>query len=52
VHHKVVVFTGALDFAVRKGIVEVDEAIPGLTWLVLLHDPAKTVAPVAFATSD
>lgn len=44
--HKIVVFTGALDYPVRKGIVEIDEAIPGLTWLVLLQAPNRTLRQV------
>ena len=41
--HRLVVFTGAFDYAVRRGIVAIDEAIPGLTWLVLLHRPPRTL---------
>jgi peptidoglycan/xylan/chitin deacetylase (PgdA/CDA1 family) len=43
VPNKIVVITGNLDYAVRKGIVEIDEAISGLDWLVLLHAPRKTL---------
>ena len=38
---RVVVFTGDLSFAVRKGIVLADNAIAGMTWLVLVHSPRK-----------
>jgi peptidoglycan/xylan/chitin deacetylase (PgdA/CDA1 family) len=39
--HRIVVFTGDLSFAVRKGIVLADKAIAGLTWLVVVHSPRK-----------
>ena len=39
---RVVVFTGNLSYSVRKGIVDIDEAIPSLEWLILLHSPPKT----------
>ncbi len=38
----IVVFTGNLAYSVRKGIVEIDRAIPGLSWLVVLGTPRKT----------
>jgi peptidoglycan/xylan/chitin deacetylase (PgdA/CDA1 family) len=38
---RLVVFTGDLAFSVRKGIVEIDGAIPGLSWLVVLHSPRR-----------
>lgn len=41
--HRIVVFTGNPAYSVRKGIVEIDRAIPGLTWLVLIHRPKKSV---------
>jgi peptidoglycan/xylan/chitin deacetylase (PgdA/CDA1 family) len=41
--HRIVVFTGAFDYTVRKGIVAIDDAIPELTWLVLLQRPARTL---------
>ena len=41
---RIVVFSGNLAYSVRKGIVEIDNAIPGLEWLVLVHTPAKTPA--------
>ena len=39
--NRIVVFTGDLSFAVRKGIVLADKAIAGLTWLVVVHSPRK-----------
>jgi len=39
---RIVVFTGDLSHSVRKGLIEIDEALPGLDWLVLLHAPRKT----------
>ena len=38
---RIVVFTGNLSYSVRKGIVDIDEAIPGLKWLILLHSPPR-----------
>ena len=40
---RIVVFSGNLGYSVRKGIVEIDAAVPGLSWLVLLHAPRKEV---------
>jgi peptidoglycan/xylan/chitin deacetylase (PgdA/CDA1 family) len=40
---KIVVFTANWNYAVRKNIVVIDQALPGLTWLVLLHSPKKTL---------
>lgn len=38
---RIVVFTGDLSFAVRKGLVETDREIGGLQWLVLWQAPRK-----------
>lgn len=38
---RIVVFTGSMAYSVRKGIVAIDQAIPGLSWLVLLHAPRR-----------
>jgi peptidoglycan/xylan/chitin deacetylase (PgdA/CDA1 family) len=35
VSQNIVVFTGDLTYSVRRGIVELDRAIPGLSWLIL-----------------
>ena len=40
--NKIVVFTGNLAYSVRKGIVEIDEAIPGLQWLIVVSSPPRT----------
>lgn len=40
-NRRVVVFTGDLSASVRKGIVRVDRAIDGLSWLVLVHAPRR-----------
>ena len=40
---RIAVFTGNLNYAVRKNIVAIDRALPGLTWLILLHSPRKTL---------
>ncbi|MBK6617087.1 MAG: polysaccharide deacetylase family protein [Nitrosomonas sp.] len=39
---KIVVFTGDLSHAVRRGIVNIDQAISDLSWLVVVHAPIKT----------
>ena len=43
-HNKIVVFTGNLSYSVRKGIVDIDRTIEGLSWLILHHAPTKTPA--------
>ena len=40
---RIAVFTGSLTHSVRKGIVVIDRAIPGLSWLVLLHAPRRNL---------
>jgi len=40
---RVVVFTGDLGYIVRRNIVDLDARVPGLSWLVLVHAPRKTV---------
>lgn len=39
---RVVVFTGSLSYPVRKGIVEIDEAIQGLEWLIVVSTPRRS----------
>lgn len=41
---RLAVFTGDLSYSVRKGIVDIDAMIPGLSWLVLVHEPRKSAA--------
>ena len=41
---RIVVFTGNPAYSVRKGIVEIDAALGGLEWLVLVHRPPRTPA--------
>jgi peptidoglycan/xylan/chitin deacetylase (PgdA/CDA1 family) len=41
---RIVVFSGDLSYSVRKGIAAIDDAIPGIEWLVLLHSPRKPLA--------
>jgi hypothetical protein len=43
---KIVVFTGDLNYSVRKGITQIDRAIPGLSWLVVFSSPKKTASRV------
>lgn len=38
----IVVFTSNFGYSVRKGIVEINRAIPGLSWLILIHAPRRT----------
>jgi peptidoglycan/xylan/chitin deacetylase (PgdA/CDA1 family) len=45
--HRLVVFTGNPSFSVRKGIVEIDRALPGTEWLILIHAPRKTARQLA-----
>ena len=40
--HSIVVFSGDLAYSVRRRIVEIDRAIPGLSWLVVLQSENKT----------
>ena len=37
------VFTGDLNYTVRKGIVSVDRRLPDLSWLVLVHAPHRSL---------
>lgn len=41
---RLVVFTGDLVYSVRKGIVEIDDALGNVEWLILLQSPSKTPA--------
>src|SRR5215471_6112992 len=43
---KIVVFSGDLNYSVRKGIAQIDRAIPGLSWLVVFYLPKKTTSQV------
>ncbi len=43
---RIVVFTGNLNYGVRKGIVAIDEAIPGLEWLVCVQTRQRTLASI------
>lgn len=40
---RLVVFTGDLGYAVCRHIVDLDAQLPGLSWLVLVHSPRKTL---------
>src|SRR6266705_3784368 len=40
---RIVVFSGDLSFAVRKGIVEIDRRISGIEWLLVLHSAPRTL---------
>lgn len=40
---KIVVFSGNLSYSVCKGIIDIDRAMPGLQWLIVLHHPQKTL---------
>ena len=41
--HRIAVFTAELGYSVRKGIVEIDRAIPYLSWLIVIHSPKKSL---------
>lgn len=43
---RIAVFTGNPSEAVMKNIVEMDRALPGVTWLVLVHRPARSVLQI------
>lgn len=40
---RLVVFTGELGYTVRRNIVDLDNRLPGLSWLVLVHAPPRTL---------
>lgn len=39
---KIVVLTGDLSYAVRRGILRINQAIPDISWLIVIHSPVKT----------
>lgn len=43
-NERIVVFTGNLSYSVRRGIAEIDNALPGLSWLIVEHAPRKRPA--------
>ena len=43
---KIAVFTGDLNYSVRKGITQIDRDIPGLSWLVVFYTPNKKASRV------
>ncbi len=43
----IVVFTADLSYSVRRGIVEIDRATPGLRWLIVLQSKRHTVRTAA-----
>lgn len=40
--HRLVVFTNGLAYSVRKGILEIDRALPGSSWLILVSSPKRS----------
>ncbi len=42
--HRIVVFTQRLDYPQRKAVIEIDAAVPELSWLILIHSPTRSVA--------
>lgn len=42
----IVVFTGDLSYTVRRNIVDLDQRVPGLRWLVLVHSPRRKLSQV------
>ncbi|MGD8277835.1 MAG: polysaccharide deacetylase family protein [Gemmatimonadota bacterium] len=45
--NRIVVFTGRLDYPLRKAIVEIDAVVPDVSWLVLIHAPTRSVRKLA-----
>jgi len=43
---RIVVFTNDLNYGVRRGIVALDDALDGASWLVCLHKPRRTLAGI------
>ena len=41
---KIVVFTGDLNYSLRTGIIKIDRAITGLSWLIVVYSPNKTAS--------
>jgi peptidoglycan/xylan/chitin deacetylase (PgdA/CDA1 family) len=41
---KIVVFTSRLSYSVRRGLIEIDRAVPGASWLVLASSPRRSMA--------
>jgi len=39
---RIVVFTGDVSYSVRRGIVEIDGTMSGLSWLIALHAPQRS----------
>jgi len=44
---RIAVFTASLSYSVRKGIVAIDRAVPGLDWLILVHAPPRSARVLA-----
>lgn len=40
---RIVVFSGNLSYSVRQGIVEIDRSLPSLEWLIVVHEPNRTL---------
>lgn len=43
---RLVVFTGDLSYTVRRNIIDLDDRLSGLEWLILVHQPRRTLAQV------
>lgn len=43
---RIVVFTGDLAYSVRKGVIEICQAVPDLSLLIVIHAPRKSLAQV------
>jgi methionyl-tRNA formyltransferase len=41
---KIVVFTDRLAYSICKGIIEIDRALPGVEWLVVLSSPRRKIS--------
>ena len=45
--HRLVVFTADLGYSVRQGILEIDRSVAGVSWLILLHSPRRSLKKMA-----
>lgn len=43
---KIVVFTGNINYSVRKGLISIDRDMDGPSWLILLHAPSHSFSRV------
>lgn len=44
--YRLVVFTGDLSYSVRRNVIDLDDRLPGLSWLILIHRPRRTLTAI------